>query len=468
MNVASVASRLLLPLTAIVTLASVPVEAQAEPDGSPLEFAAVADASGYQMSYGIPGFVVVETFIDAGGPVSQAVLDTAGTPSSFASLPYPGPLAVGYKGLANIVLGSSPPTPEYPFFVSAAHPTQPEQAVGGPSDPYSLTATANTERVLGEARLGSPADAALKMGTGARSSVTVEGGKVVAEATSVVEGLSMEQLTVAAVRSRSITTYQPGDQEPSTTTELRVEGGKAGSFGFSYGPEGLTVTDQGVPIPGKDGLAAINQALAPTGTSVRFTEAAALTGGSQAAIFEVTNSADVPGAKKGTLRIRFGGARTSVEPRGVAAPETFSESIGGADAQGPEASSSEPAVAAIGGTPAPSPETAPSAASFEPNGPAGLTFAAPTALNVDGGRGAASAAVADAGVESATSAAPPEEPAAAALPSAAGTASPTLAAAPAAHDMAAPKQLAAVLLAGGVLAIGAVGGWAVRSRKGLA
>src|SRR5581483_1044115 len=183
------------------------VDAQAELE-TPLEFAAVAEASGYQMSYGIPGFVVVETFIDAGGPVSQAVLDTSGTPSSFASLPYPGPLAVGYKGLANVVFGSTPPTPDYPFFVSAAHPTQPQQALCGPSDAYRLSAAATPERVLGEARLGSPASPAPNMGTDARSSVTVEGGKVVAEATSVAEGLSMEQLTVAAVRSRSITTYQ--------------------------------------------------------------------------------------------------------------------------------------------------------------------------------------------------------------------------------------------------------------------
>ena len=57
-----------------------------------------AQASGMYIRYGIPGFLVVENFIDGGGPVAQSLADTSAGAGSFASLPYPGETAIAGPG----------------------------------------------------------------------------------------------------------------------------------------------------------------------------------------------------------------------------------------------------------------------------------------------------------------------------------------------------------------------------------
>ncbi|MGH2652364.1 MAG: hypothetical protein ACRDHK_14270, partial [Actinomycetota bacterium] len=195
-------------------------------------FIATAEASGMYLRYGIPGFLVVENFIDGGGPVSQALLGSDGTSQSFASLPYPGPTAIGYPGLAALVLGSAPPG--YPFYASASNPVQPEQTVSDPSGSYSLDALATEGASSGDARFapgGDPEQAA--SATQARSDVVVEGEKVTARAVSLARGVVAGPLTFGTVRSTSATTYEKGADEPVTKTELSVEGGKVGDMSFS-------------------------------------------------------------------------------------------------------------------------------------------------------------------------------------------------------------------------------------------
>src|SRR5688572_326048 len=116
-------------------------------------FVAVAEANGMLVRYGIPGFLVADNYIDGGGPSSQAVL-ADGAAGSFASLPYPGSAGVGYPGLVNFVTGQTPPS--YPFYVSASHPTQPEQSLRDPSGAYSLQATAKDGQAKGDARMVPP------------------------------------------------------------------------------------------------------------------------------------------------------------------------------------------------------------------------------------------------------------------------------------------------------------------------
>src|SRR5947208_16492815 len=53
-----------------------------------------AQASGMYIRYGIPGFLVVENFLDGGGPVAQSLADTSSGSGSIASLPYPGVTAI--------------------------------------------------------------------------------------------------------------------------------------------------------------------------------------------------------------------------------------------------------------------------------------------------------------------------------------------------------------------------------------
>lgn len=274
-------------------------------------FIATAEASGMYLRYGIPGFLVVENFIDGGGPVSQALLGSDGTSQSFASLPYPGPTAIGYPGLAALVLGSAPPG--YPFYASASNPVQPEQTVSDPSGSYSLDALADDSASSGDARFapgGDPEQAA--SATQARSDVVVEGEKVSATAVSLARGVVAGPLTLGTVRSTSVTTYEKGADKPVTKTELSVEGGKVGDMSFSFGREGLQVAQQGVPIPAASGLQALNQALEPAALSIHFAESRPLEGGAVAGALEIVNSAPVPGAGTGTFRVRFGGSMSFI------------------------------------------------------------------------------------------------------------------------------------------------------------
>ena len=110
----------------------------AEAPAAPTSYEAVASAEGVRFSFGAPGFVAVDTFIDGGGPVSQSVIDGLGNSRAFASLPYPGDLAISGPGLLAGLTGLPSPPP-YPFYVSSSHPTTPEAKVAQPG--YELVAT---------------------------------------------------------------------------------------------------------------------------------------------------------------------------------------------------------------------------------------------------------------------------------------------------------------------------------------
>jgi hypothetical protein len=260
--------------------------------------------------YGIRGFQIVENYIDSGGPVAQAVMDSGGRSQAFASNPYPGPTATAYPGLVALVLGVTPPG--YPFFVSASHPTQPEQVTGDPAGIFKLAATAADGKASGRARIGQPGGPETADIIGATSDVASVDGIVTATARSVTEAVTLGPLALGRVRSESVTTYRTRDETPVTRTSLVIEGGRVGDTSFAFGREGLAVAQQGIPLPAGQGLAAINQALAPAGLSIAFGPEVPLEGGAAAGALEITNVADMPGAGKGTLRIRFGGAASFV------------------------------------------------------------------------------------------------------------------------------------------------------------
>ncbi|MGH9008810.1 MAG: hypothetical protein ACRDYF_03075, partial [Acidimicrobiia bacterium] len=123
-----------------------------------------------------------------------------------------------------------------------------------------------------------------------------------------------------SVRSRSVTTYRAGADAPVSTTELVIEGGSAAGNTFSYGPDGLVVAGQGVPIPAASGLDQLNAALEPAGIELRLADARDVLGGATAGAFEIrlAGQAPIPGTPPGIIRLRFGGASSSVVTGGGA------------------------------------------------------------------------------------------------------------------------------------------------------
>lgn len=311
-------------------------------------FVASASADGGRITFSVPAFVVVEDVLDGGGAVARSVVDPFGA-SSFASLPYPGDLAIAGPGLFQAVTGQEFPG-AYPFYVNASHPTNPKQELMDQSGTYHLNATAGEGQATGASQFygqGGEGQSGGGGGTRVFTSSVVKGDQVAAVAETLNEALNLGggALRIASVRSRSETTYQAGDATPTTKTDLLIEGGSAGDMGFGFGPQGFTVAKQGVPIPAGSGLEQLNQALEPAGISLRIAGAEPLSGGAAAHAFEVAfrqkpAGGEIPGV---IIRLRFGGAATSVV-FGEETETADSESVQTTQAPAPaRAESTEPA-----------------------------------------------------------------------------------------------------------------------------
>src|SRR5262245_10512129 len=81
-------------------------------------FAGTANAVGVHTAYSIPNFLILETFVDGGGPIAQAVYESSGLARSFGSVPYPGDTAIAVPGLVASFGGPSG-LPGYPLYASA-------------------------------------------------------------------------------------------------------------------------------------------------------------------------------------------------------------------------------------------------------------------------------------------------------------------------------------------------------------
>jgi hypothetical protein len=279
-------------------------------------FDAIAEASGGYVQYGIANFLAVENYLDGGGPVSQSTFSSAGSSQAFASLPYPGSTAVSGPSLLTGITGL--PVPAYPFYAGASYPTQPQQEVTDPAGGYVLRAKADERGSRGLATAGSAGPERPGARAEAGAEVVTDGGVVTVTASSLNQTLQLGPLSIGSVRSSSVTKYDPSSADPVTTTAFTVEGGRVGDVVFSFGPDGLHVAKQAIPLPVSGGLDALNQALAPAGISVRFQAPTPIKGGALAGVMELSSDAPVPGAGTGRFRLRLGGAMSAVALGGAA------------------------------------------------------------------------------------------------------------------------------------------------------
>ncbi len=290
------------------------VSAQTGDSGAARSLVAAASAQGIRMTYTVPDLFVVTEFMDGGGPVAQATVDSTGRAISFASLPYPGENAVTAPGLASFATGV--PVPNYPFYARADHPVQPSSEVKDPSGTYSMVATADQGKAAGSADFLFGGAEAPVSGSAADASGLLEGNGVKVEAVSVSKGLDLGQgaLRIASVTSRSVTTYTAGAEKPETKTELVIEGAKVGDQPVTIGPDGVHPGGQTVPVPIGSGTDSLNQALAQAGIRVKTIEFSEFEGGAAGDALEITVKHPIPGAEnvQGTFVYQMGGATSYV------------------------------------------------------------------------------------------------------------------------------------------------------------
>lgn len=264
-------------------------------------FTAIAEATVFNVQYGVPGFILTNKFMDQGGTTAQARFESAGVRRANAQSPYLG-FAADYPGL--VATGGGPSgLPGYPGRALADDATTPESIVGSESSPYFLKATVTDTAAMSIARVGAPpgGDGGSAPASFAATDIVNEGDTLSVTAETAAQAFSLGPLSVKHMASKSVTTYTDGADAPVTTTELVLKGVSVGGEGVEFGPQG-------------EGLEALNQALAPSGMQVTMAGARELDGGMAGAAIEILWVHPAPGAGEGQgiFRLRFGGATTVI------------------------------------------------------------------------------------------------------------------------------------------------------------
>ena len=295
--------------------AAFPTAALVHADDAAGAFAGTAQASSVRTAYSIPNFLILETFIDGGGPVAQAVYESSGLARAFGSAPYPGDTAVALPGLVASFGGPSG-LPGYPLYASADYPVVPEQTAGDPSGLLTMHAKAGTSGSEGSARAFGGTTAGASDESATSSVKRRSDGAVEAKASSLVEGLSLGGgvLKITSVRSSSSTLLKPGSTKRVTRQELQVDGASVGGTGVTFGPNGLVLLGQPAPLSLADTTKALNDQLAAAGLSVRVVRGEAVKGGVASDALEIRSEEPlpIPGGYKGINTLVIGSTTTSV------------------------------------------------------------------------------------------------------------------------------------------------------------
>jgi len=282
----------------------------------------VATAQGLRVTYTVPGYLVVETLVDGGGPVAQAKLDMSGSYVGFGSLPYPGENVIAAPGLYGVATGQSAPA-HYPFYVEANYPLARQAELTDPSGSYGLKATANPKQVVGTAQFLAGSADALASGFATHTAATLDdGGKLTTKAESLTRGVDVKGvLQIAKVTSTSETVLAPGAKAPVTKTQLLIEGATVAGQGVVIGPDGVKLAGQSVPGAPDDYSKQLNAALTSAGIAVRTVRGDKVAGGSSSDVLEIlsTQTVPVPGAPVGTMTYHIGSALSYVLGAGGAA-----------------------------------------------------------------------------------------------------------------------------------------------------
>jgi hypothetical protein len=206
--------------------------------GASIAYTATAGADAIRSTVTAADSPGTDTPFDGGGPSAQATVTSTGTSRAFASLPYPGELAVTLPGLL-AALGAGG-IPAYPAYQASDHPITPEAKLEAPG--YGLHARSDAASSSAEAVAG---DAESGLGTG-RSTAHVgrgEAGAVIASAESVVRDLRIGEVVIGESRAAATASVAP-DGRTARQGSFRLTAVAIAGQGVTIGPEGITLNDR--------------------------------------------------------------------------------------------------------------------------------------------------------------------------------------------------------------------------------
>ena len=255
-------------------------------------FEARAKADGFRYTFGAPGFVAVDTFIDGGGPVAQSVLDGLGNSQSFASLPYPSDNAISGPGLIAGLTGLPSP-PAYPFYVTSSYPTQEKASFSQPG--LDLQANSSEFATDGTAVSGgSSGDSAIFMTSAhTASSRDVAAGTVTAEAVTKADMINIGGVLKIASGFVSAKVTRSAGGDAVRESSLRIDGVSIGGQPVGFNEKGFVLASNGTPIPPENPLM---DALRQAGIDVRYLAGTEDENGVTAPGLVITHKVQFPGS----------------------------------------------------------------------------------------------------------------------------------------------------------------------------
>ncbi len=191
------------------------VGAQAVP--LPDSYTISARADGFLMEYFLPQTPLVGTgggLVDVSSASAQALVNSLGRSTAYASAPYPGEILVGLPGLANgLGAGDLPPVPDYPLYVNADYPAEPARRAE--LGPYVLAAESGEIASSGSMTVGVSSTDDLKIGAvnaTADSWIDESSGLLVAEAWSASDPISIGGLlSIGKIETHARMEAMPGE-----------------------------------------------------------------------------------------------------------------------------------------------------------------------------------------------------------------------------------------------------------------
>ena len=269
-------------------------------------FEARATAEGFRFSFGAPGFVAVDTFIDGGGPVANSVLDGLGNSQSFGSLPYPSDNAISGPGLVAGLTGLPSPPP-YPFYVNSSYPTQEKAEYAGPG--INLLATSAEALTEGTATSGGGGGGSAIGATSAHSTAKRDAGVILAEAVVTADMINIADTLKIASGKVSATMSRSGTGEPVKASSFKLDGVSISGQGVGFNEKGFVFAGSGAPIPPDNPLM---DALRQAGIDVRYLAATSDDNGIISPGLVITQKAQFPGSPTMIFTYVLGRARANV------------------------------------------------------------------------------------------------------------------------------------------------------------
>lgn len=275
-----------------------------------------ASASGIRTSYDFPGFLVLDTLYDAGGPVAQSVVNSSGGSSSFASFPYPGDTIVNAPALANVATGQAFPF-TYPLYVVTDGNLTPKASAQDATGSLVLNAESAARTAESQARLAGPTAGVISTtGSLQETSVVIgDDGVMTSIADSVTRGIDVDGvLKIGEVHVRTVSVLKPGDQKPTTTSTTEVTGVSVAGQPVGLTRDGIAAPGGAQGSPYAPVLEALNKGLADAGISVALVGDREINGGTSNAGVEILQKGKMPfaGSPEGVARTLIGNASSFI------------------------------------------------------------------------------------------------------------------------------------------------------------